>query len=275
MSYIIGRDRHLECEATVAILRSIVLLLVALPLALAQTSSIPDRTLVAEGDTFIQARHKPLGHWKLWRLRGGEYEVAESLADGKPVVQTFRFNRHFLPTGFSLAAGRTPYDSNSVSLSISCDYAPKELHCDADLDGHKSTASLAAKQPYVFIPGEYYDLDFCWFLTGIVRLATSGGNQPVNLYGMIDRPGHIGEIDLKADSANAEPMRLTLLGEVTAEALGKSQKLKRYNWGGPEELSELRVTPKGIVVSMGKADNSPVGLVFSGYKEYQAWGPDL
>jgi hypothetical protein len=241
-------------------------------LALGQGPSVADRTLAAEGDTVNQARHFTLGHWRLWRLHGGEYEVAESQAGGNPVVQTFRFDRHFLPTGFSLRVDRMPNNPSSHPFSISCDYTPKDLHCDTDFDGHKSTASVAAKQPYVFIPGEYYALDFCWFLTGIVRLATSGnGNQPVNLYGMIDRPGRVGEIDLEPDS-KPDSMRLTITGEVTADALGKSQKLKRYGWGGPSRLLELRATSKGIVVSAG--ENPAEALILSGYKEYESWGPE-
>lgn len=242
-------------------------------LALGQTPSVADRTLVAEGDTVNQARHFTLGHWRLWRLHSGEYEVAESQAGGNSVVQTFRFDKHFLPSGFSLWADRTLNHPGSHPFSISCNYAPKELHCDTDFDGHKSTASVTAKQPYVFVPGEYYALDFCWFLTGILRLATNGNSdQPVNLYGMVDRPGHIGEIDLEPDSEHAEPMRLPLLGEVTAEALGKSQKLKRYDWGKPSRLIELRATSRSIVVSVG--ENPAEALILSGYKEYESWDPE-
>jgi hypothetical protein len=83
--------------------------------------------------------------------------------------------------------------------TISCLYKPRELSCDAESsEGQKSKASIPANPPYVVI-GEFYDLDFGWFMTGIVRLATSANaNGNVNVYALTDG-AKLGELGLKPD----------------------------------------------------------------------------
>lgn len=76
-------------------------LLLSIMLLACYSALATDRTLAAEGDYVSQQYPKRPAHWKLWHLRDGTYEVEETLLRGN-VVQVFRFDSQFLPTGFSL-----------------------------------------------------------------------------------------------------------------------------------------------------------------------------
>ena len=132
-----------------------------------QTLYSADRTLAAEGDNFARTKtgDKVLSHWQLWHLSSGEYEVIDTSAINSSTVQIFRFNSQFFPIGYTCKFGPTswPQFANAPTLSrrmiprqtISCQYGSKELSCTAESsEGHKSTSSIAAKTPYVFI-GEF------------------------------------------------------------------------------------------------------------------------
>jgi hypothetical protein len=155
--------------------------------------------------------------------------------------------------------------ANSPTISgwtISCQYQTAELICNTESsEGHKSTTSIAAKPPYVFI-GEFYDLDFPWFMTGVVRLALreNAKDGDVRVYALTNgvKPADIG---LKPD----KPMKIVFAGEETTQVIGKTQVVKKYRW----ESKELRVTTQGLVVSMG---SDQLAYAISGYKEYEPWG---
>jgi len=250
-------------------------LLLFLLLGFSGATFAAERTLVAEGDYVGQTKDggKLLAHWKLWRLGSGEFEVLESPVKDASVIQIFRFDDKFLPIGYTLKTERSPARPGQVasSMTVACQFKPQELQCDTEYDGHSASASIPAKQPYVFQPGEFYGLDFCWFLTGIVRLSShSKENEPVNVYVMTDREGHVGEISLEMDN----PIKLNPEGEETAEVLGKTQVVKRFEGSGLDELSELRAISKGVVASVGSKSNPSIGFALSNYKEYEPWGPD-
>jgi hypothetical protein len=230
--------------------------------------------LAAEGDSIARTKtgDKSLSHWQLWHLSNGEYEVVDTSTNNASSVQIFRFDSQFLPIGYTKKFGTTswPQIPNAPTISgrtipgwtISCQYQSAELICDAESsEGHKSTTSIAAKPPYVFI-GEFYDLDFTWFMTGVVRLASRNGAKDgvVNVYALTDgaKPPDIG---LKPD----KPMKIVFAGEETTHVMGKTQVVKKYEWGS----RELRVTTQGLVVSM-RSDQLVYAI--SGYKEYEPWG---
>jgi hypothetical protein len=232
--------------------------LASLLLSIALTSSpalvAADRTLAAEGDYIARTKtgDKPLSHWQLWHLSNGEYEVVDTSTQNASSVQLFRFDSQFLPIGYTKKVGpiSMPQVPNAPVISgrtfpgsaISCQYDSKELSCSAESsEGHKSTASMAAKPPYVFI-GEFYDLDFAWFLAGVVRLVlrNSAKDGVVNVYAMTTgaKPADIG---LKSD----QPIKIVFAGEETTEVMGKTQVVKKYEW----RSRVLRVTTQGLVVS--------------------------
>jgi hypothetical protein len=254
------------------------ILSVVLSLAMAsgQTLIAADRTLAAEGDYIGQTKagNKPLSHWQLWHLGNGDYEVVDTSINNASSVQIFRFNSQFLPIGYTKKFGpiSVPQAPNSPAIpgwTISCQYGSTELSCDAESSkGYKSTTSIAAKLPYVFI-GEFYDLDFAWFMTGVVGLASRNGAKDgvVNVYAMTDGD-KVGDIGLKPDS----PMRIVFTGEETAQVPGKTQVIKKYEWGSTD-VPVLRVTAQGLVVSLSKGSDSASGFAVSGYKEYEPWGP--
>jgi hypothetical protein len=252
----------------------IVSLLLSFALASSQTLLATDRTLAAEGDYVAQTKtgDKPLSHWQLWHLSNGDYEVVDTSIKNASSIQIFRFDPQFLPIGYtkkfgSISKPQVPNFPTIPGQTVSCRYESRELSCDAESSGgHKSTASIAAKPPYVFT-GEFYDLDFAWFMTGVVRLASRNGAKDgvVNVYAMTDG-AKVGDIGLKPDS----PMKIVFTGEETAQVMGKTQVVKKYEWGS-DDVAVLRVTAQGLVVSL--STGPAFGFAMSGYKEYEPWGP--
>ncbi|MGA8212130.1 MAG: hypothetical protein WB799_00950 [Candidatus Sulfotelmatobacter sp.] len=231
--------------------------------------------MAAEGDYIARTKtgDKLLSHWQLWRLSSGDYEVVDTSAKNASSVQIFRFDSQFLPIGYTKKFGpiSVPYPNFPTipGGTISCQYQSAELICNAESsEGHKSTGSIAAKPPYVAI-GEFYDLDFAWFMTGVVRLASRSGTKDgvVNVYAMTDG-AKVGEIELKPDS----PMKVVPTGEETVQVMGKTQVVKKYEWGS-DDVPVLRVTAQGLVVSLSQRSNPAIGFAMSGYKEYEPWGP--
>jgi hypothetical protein len=240
-------------------------------LLISPIGSAKDRTLVAEGDYIARTKtgDKPLSHWQLWHLSNGGYEVVDTSIKNASSVQIFRFDSQFLPIGYSKKLGRISKSQTPGVATISCQYESKKLSCDAESsEGLKSTTSLAADAPYV-VTGEFYDLDFAWFMTGVVRLASRNGTKDsvVNVYALTDG-AKAGDIALEADS----PIKIVLTGEETAQVMGKTQVVKKYEWGS-DEVPVLRVTSQGLVVSLTNGSDPAVGFAISGYKEYEPWGP--
>jgi TonB family protein len=253
---------------------------VALLVAFGQPALTQDSTLIAEGDYAAKgaSADKILAHWKLWHLSGGEYEAVESSAKNVATTQTFRFDAQFMPIGYSLKLGPLPKavtdrNPNAATfyhpLSVSCAYKPQELRCESDYNGRLSVASLPTKAPYVFVPGEFYSLDFTWFLTGVVQLIERNDSQDsvVNVYVMTDSETNHNGIGLKAD----QPIRLIFTGEESALVMGKTQEVRKYEELGPSEVSVLRVTSQGLVALMSGKSTPTVGFGMSNYKEHVPW----
>ena len=252
----------------------IVSLFLSFALVFDQTLLAADRTLAAEGDYIAQTTtgDRPLAHWQLWHLSNGDYEVVDTSVKNASSVQIFRFDHQFLPIGYTKKFGPiskpVPNLPTIPGWTISCQYESRAISCDAESsEGHKSTASIAAKPPYVFI-GEFYDLDFAWFMTGVVRLASRSAAKDgvVNVYAMTDG-AKVGNIGLKPDS----PMTIVFTGEETAQVMGKTQAVKKYEWRS-NDTRVLRVTAQGVVVSVSKRSDPAVGFAISNYKVYEPWG---
>jgi hypothetical protein len=257
-------------------------LLLSITLLLSRPANGADRTLAAEGDYVQSDRHKPLAHWKVWHLRNGDYEVVETLAvPSQNIVQVFHFDAQFLPIGFSLTIDTRPTIPTTERRKlpfevyptiISCRYSIQDLSCETDDNGKKSATSIPAKQPYVFVPGEFYALDHLWLMTGIVRLTEHihSEDNAVNVYMMLDNKIHAGE-----------PIQLTYAGKQTANVMGKSQPVTEYEvWTGSKpgewvlsKLSVLQVTSKGLVASIREKSDPGFGYAISNYKEYESWLP--
>jgi hypothetical protein len=258
-------------------------LLLFIALLLSRPAIAADRTLAAEGDYVGQKdRNKSLAHWKLWHLNSGEYEVAETLAGPTYVVQVFRFDSQFVPDGFSLTidpdrklpkALRSKAPFTSHPTTVSCRYGAHNLSCEGENNGETFTTSIPAKQPYVFVPGEFYALDQLWLMTGIVRLTERNHSEDdaVNVYGMLDNK-------LRA----VAPIQLTYAGKQTATVMDKAEPVTEYEvWNGGREpgawvlseLSLLQVTSQGLVSSIRGKSNPGLGYAINNYKEYAPWLP--
>jgi len=272
--------------------------LVSIAFLLSRPTFAADRMLVAEGDYVSHSSpSSPLAHWKLWRLRNGEYEVEEALNGPTYVMQVFRFNSQFLPKGFSLTIDtgrklpktlRSKAPWRSYPTIVSCQYMLQELACEYANNGKKSASSIVPQQPYVFVPGDFYALDQLWLMTGVVHLTerNHSENAVVNVYTTYCAP-HEPERDLKAMEAwpdtrvcSGRPIQLTYSGKPTVRLLGKTQTVTEYEvWhAGSEpgawvlnELSVLQVTSQGLVASIRGKSNPELGYAISNYKEYGSW----
>lgn len=243
------------------------------------TAFTVDRALIAEGDYAFQKVNetKVIAHWKLWQLDDGEYEVIESSTKTPENTQIFRFDAQFMPSGYALTLGplsKAQLDRSPAAktfyhpMSISCDYQPQKLTCKTEYDGHSSVSAIDAKAPYVFLPGEFYSLDFTWFLTGVVHLIENQGTRDsfVNVYVLTDNEANHNSIAFKAD----KPIRLTFTGDETALLMGKTQEVRKYEWE-KTELSVSRVSSKGLVGLISGRESSTTGFAMSNYIEYVPW----
>lgn len=232
-----------------------------------------ERTLLAEGDSIAQTTTggiKPLTHWKLWRIDSG-YEVIDVNVQNDSFIQIFRFDTKFMPIGFSKKMGPVELPKSRINLpklpgaEISCEYKPKELVCGSSApDNTQSIVSIDAVPPYVVV-GEFYDLDFLWFMTGVVHLASkekTGGL--VNIYAITSGKGPK-EIGLKAD----KPFRISSDGDGSAMALGRVQPIKKYLGSDGHSLIG---TDQGIIVRVSPSSKPEVGFAIDNYKEYEPWG---
>jgi hypothetical protein len=257
-------ERHSD-----AMMRLLLLLLV-LAAGLSQIAAAQDRTLIAEGDYVAQSENgnKPVAHWKLSRLTSGEHEVTESFVRNPFVTQIFRFDAQFLPIGYSLAVN--PQSGQSARprpdlrpTSFSYIYKANELACDAEYEGRKSHASIAAKEPYTVAIDEYWFADITWAFTGVVRrMQHAGANETlVNAY--LIKDNDTGGIVLSPDT----PTKLVLVGAEQANVLGKMQTVRRYE---SADHSVLLVTKDGLVAAVipkGPADS--VRLIMGNYQQYK------
>ncbi len=260
-------------------MRRFTLLLASFALLFVRFAQSQDRTLIAEGDYAARRKEgeKILAHWKLWHLHNGEYDTVESTTRNALITQIFRFDAEFMPIGYALKFDPLPAASDRHpnvladfrSMSISCDYKPQELSCGMEYDGRNSTVSIPAKSPYVFVPREFYALDFTWFLTGVVHLVER--NEPkengVNVYVMAASKTKDHEIDLTPDV----PTRLTFTGTQMAAVMGKNQEVRRYEESGPAELSVISVTSQGLVALISGKSAPTLGFGISNYVEHEPW----
>ena len=232
------------------------------------------RALLAEGDYVALANGgtKPLSHWKLWHLRNGEYEVIDSTVRSESTIQTFRFDSQFMPIGFSKRSGSRDLPGALIpkvpGYEISCEYKTKELICETTSeDGTRSTQAVPAVPPYVVV-GEFYDLDFTWFMTGVVHLASSGktSNGLVNVYALIEgkKPAEIG---VRPD----KPIQIISDGDGTALAMGRLQPVKKYKWDSGN-VPLLVGTDQGLIARLNTPSNPETGFAIDNYKEYEPWG---
>lgn len=243
--------------------------------ALGQLAHTVDRVLAAEGDFAAETKDgvQPLSHWKLWHLDDGGYQVVDVSLENASSVQIFQFDALLMPTGFTKSIDGNSQEQTpptSHSMSISCQYKTMELDCTGgSLEGHKSTTSIAAEPPYVFM-GEFYDLDFAWFMTGVINLASRGRakNGIVNVYFLTDgdKPDGIG-------LENDGPIEITLLGEKVVQSDGRPQVLKEFEWKGQDDFPIICTNPKTMVITISNRENPATGFSIINYKEYTSWGP--
>jgi hypothetical protein len=160
--------RLLGCLACIAALTSIP--------ALAQTAkslAYGQYTAVAAGGK----SERQLDDWTLEQDQEGNYLVKVSPgvapANGAHIVQEFGFLPRFLPISYALKATAPAIEPGSKerSIHLDCKLGEKRVNCTANFEGDASSAAVDVPTPYLFFPGEFYGLDFPWFLAGVANQA--------------------------------------------------------------------------------------------------------
>jgi hypothetical protein len=241
-----------------------------------RAASADDRTLVAEGDYVVSMKDgfKPIDHWKLWHERDGEFsvEAAGALpphADAAAMlVQTFKFNRQFLPVGYSLVAAT----GESEKIQLSCRYRSEKqmLSCDTQYEGKELSASAKARGPCVVIMSEFPGLDIPWFYASLLRIAeaTKSVNVAEVEVFVVDE-NESGNITVKPD---LHPARFTFSHKETVTIDGKSWELSV--WAHDEagqDPTTIKIRDDGVVVSVGRSGRTLMEL--KNYIERQPWRP--
>jgi hypothetical protein len=259
-------------------------LLLGFALCFSQTATHTDRTLVSEGDYAWETGNgtRAIAHWKLWHLGSGEYEVIESFVRKPLVMQTFRFDAQFLPTGYSLAIPRIKIAANTEkpAVKFTCVYKTAELACQVESEKGRPRSSIPASEPYVVLLDDGWFADFTWQFAGVVRTMEHKGAKEAVVNTYIIRDDNSGGIALKPD----KPMKLACLGEKQAEVMGKMQTVRQCEGQEPGDDITLLVTSDGLVAAATLSGRGiPAAIQFQAdavggafatadYREYESLG---
>jgi hypothetical protein len=251
----------------------LVILLFGFASGLGQIGAAQDRTLLAEGDYVAQNENgsKPVAHWKLSQLSGGEFEVTESFVNNPYLTAIFRFDVHFLPIGYSIAINPIPSGAppraGLHSTNLSCVYKASELACDGEYEGGKSErTSISVREPYMVFLDEGWFADVTWALTGVVRLMQHGGTKETLVNTYVIKDNETGTMILKPEP----PTKLVLVGEEKANVLGKMQTVRRYEERDSTDPWVLLVTMDGLVANASlEGKRTSTKLAMSNYQQYK------
>ena len=237
-----------------------------------------ERTLVAEGS---YAGHRsggtePYDSWKLWREADGTYMAEVVAGSGARItgqlVQTFKFDRQFLPSGYSLSLARV---KEGDKISLSCRRDGGKLSCDTEFKGKTSSTSANVKGPCLVMVDDFTGLDIPWFFAASLRIFDAN-NRHGKVDGYVLKEKSLGQVLLEADDSDADQMVFT--GEERVEVLGKPQTVRRFEFGtslpaqtneaGESEVWVVRVLANGLVASMSMKGLPGSGFELAEYKEY-------
>jgi hypothetical protein len=115
--------------------------------------------LVAQGEYSAvdqkdsQTRTVQLDHWQMYAMKDGSYLVSAQILPR--VTDLYSNERNLLTKDLQPAAFKVTVSGDNrlrKGVETSCHYGATEIVCDGVLNGVSSSAALAAKKPYVFIP---------------------------------------------------------------------------------------------------------------------------
>lgn len=124
-----------------------------------------------------------MDQWHLYALEDGEYSVSTDAilrAKQHHLEEHEILTKDLNPEAFEVAISDDRDAGHTQDMKIHCDFGPSAIVCQTTFKGASSSATLAEKKPYVFIPTIEGPLsDMCWFFQGIgCRLtAPLGGRQ--------------------------------------------------------------------------------------------------
>jgi hypothetical protein len=120
---------------------------------------------------------RQLDSWRLDQDDEGNYLVKVSPgsapANGAHIEQEFGFLPKFVPMSYALKATAPAVEPGGKDrlIHVDCRLGEKRVNCTANFEGDVSSAAVDVSPPYLFFPGEFYGLDFPWFLTGVASQA--------------------------------------------------------------------------------------------------------
>jgi len=210
-----------------------------------------------------QADQRKLDSWRMYALPDGSYDVEVELATkpGNPqIVEHHLFTSDFQPKGLTFFVPATPPDDEKP-VQLDCDYEPNQIRCRASFNGTDSSATLAQKMPYVFMPNaEAPVFDMPWFSQMLVGQAerSVGARTPVAVVSLED--GETPDaIALKGD----ETEQVEYLGQEKIQVLEQSIVAHRFRTVHSEESQDFWLSPSGLLLQMQMGEGK---IVLSGYQ---------
>jgi hypothetical protein len=248
---------------------TLALALISVPFAIPSLSA--ERTLVAEGSYAIgkAGSVRPYDSWKLWKESDGSFsaEVDAGSAAGIAgrLVQTFKFDQQFLPSGYALSIARV---QQGDTISMACHLESTTLTCDTEFEGKKSSTSTKVKGPSLVMVDDFPGLDLAWFSAAGLRIFDVNKHLgTVAVYVLKEKS--LGQMSLELDSKGDQ---FVFGGDETVQILGKPQTVRRYQFGD-DEVWVVDVLSNGLVASMSLKGVPGSGFRLAEYKEYANWAP--
>jgi hypothetical protein len=218
---------------------------------------------------------RQLDSWTLEQDDEGNYLVKVSPgtapANGAHIVQQFGFLPSFLPVSYALKATAPAIEpgGNERSIHLDCRLGEKRVNCTADFEGNTSSAALDVAPPYLFFPGEFYGLDFPWFLTGVASQAkTEPGAATDFTVTMLDDSK---EDPLKIAVKFDKKQSVAYLGREEITVLHRRLKAKKFK---TSEGTTILLSDTGLLLAFQFADSSS-RVELTQYERSSTGAPEL
>lgn len=218
---------------------------------------------------------RQLDDWTLEQDDEGAYLVKVSPgvapANGAHIVQEFGFLPRFLPISYALKATAPAIDPGGKerSIHVDCRLGEKRVNCTADFEGDASSAAIDVAPPYLFFPGEFYGLDFPWFLSGIANQskAQTGAMTEFAVTMLDDSKENPLKIALKSDKKQS----VSCLGREDITVLRRRISAKKFK---TSEGTTIWLSETGLLLAFQFADSGS-RVELTQYERLASGAPEL
>lgn len=218
---------------------------------------------------------RQLDDWTLEQDQEGNYLVKVSPgvtpANGAHIVQEFGFLPKFFPISYALKATAPAIEPGSKerSIHLDCKLGERRVNCTANFEGDASSAAVDVPAPYIFFPGEFYGLDFPWFLAGVAnQVKTQTGATTEFTVTMLDDSK---EDPLKIALNFDKKQTVSFLGREDITVLRRKFSAKKFK---TSEGTTIWLSETGLLLAFQFADSAS-RVELTQYERLVAGAPEL